>query len=409
VKQGKVYNLSNLTGDITAGLIVTFLLLPQSIAYATLAGVPLTMGLYAGTFPLLVYAIFGSSKYLSVGPVSVASLLVFTGISELDFSSTIPFVEMVVLLTLLIGIIQLLMGLFKFGTLLEYVSSSVLGGFTSALAVVIIIHQLDSFLGIEVQAQQNILSYTFEIVHRIPQAHWLSTVIGGISFLFLLLMKKISNIAPGPFMLILIAIVIVDYFNLDRNEVEVVGSISQEFQWVSFSLPTWEMIVSFIPLALLISFITFFESYSVAKRLADKERESLYPNQELAGLGFANISGAFLGTIPVAGAISRTAVNYESGAKTKLSMIITAGFMFISIFYIAPLFYYLPKTTLAAIIIYAVMNLIDFKQLKYYWRNNIHQAIVFLVTFFATLLFNIFFGLMIGICMSIIIGFMDRI
>lgn len=402
IKQFVPYNVSNLSGDITAGVIVTFLLLPQSMAYAIIAGVPLIMGLLSGTFPLIIYALFGSSKYLSVGPVSIVSLLAFTTVSSLAKPDSERFLEFVVILSLLVGIVQLIMGLLKAGSLLKYVSSAVIGGFTSALAIIIIINQMDSIMGVTIPSHQNFLAYFLKIMTAIPKAHVLTLTIGLISFLFLLVSKKVFRVSLGPFIIIIASIVVVDYFNLDKQGVEIIGGISRESLDVSLRLPAMETISSLLPIALMIGFISFFESFSVAKTLADKENEHLNTNQELVSLGFANMMSSFAGSIPVAGAISRTAVNYESGAKTKFSLFITAFLMMLAIFYITPLFYYLPKATLAAIIIIAVMNLINVKQLRYYQKNELSQAFIFLATFAATLITNVFVGLIVGIVLSIV-------
>ncbi|MFC0299899.1 SulP family inorganic anion transporter [Virgibacillus soli] len=403
IKRLGSYNLEHLPSDLTAGIIVTFLLLPQSMAYASLAGVPITMGLFAGTFPLIVYAIFGSSKYLSVGPVSVVSLLTFTGIASITNPDSNNFLELVVFLALLVGILQLIMGLLKIGLLLEYVTPAVIGGFTSALAFIIIFHQLHTITGVTAPTTQNFILYAFEVIRTLPTANPVSMVIGLSSFLVLLIMKSIARASPGPIIVILASILCVDYFNLHLYGVTIVGEIPQQFQHISFQLPGWETIISLLPIALIISFIAFFESFSVAKTLANKEKESLNANQELMSLGFTNITSSLIGTFPVAGAISRTAVNYEAGAKTRLSTLITALLMLLAIFYVTPLFYFLPKAALGAIIIYAVRNLIHIKQWNYYRKHNRPQAFVFLVTFIATLCIDVFLGLMFGVILSIFI------
>ncbi|QKY70122.1 SulP family inorganic anion transporter [Lentibacillus sp. CBA3610] len=405
LKQLLPYNASNFTGDITAGVIVTFLLLPQSMAYAIIAGVPLTMGLLSGTFPLIIYALFGSSKYLSVGPVSIVSLLAFTAVSSVAKPDSERFLEIMVILSLLVGIVQLILGLLKVGSLLKYVSPAVIGGFTSALAIIIIFNQMDSIIGATTSSYQNFLAYSLEIMTTIPKAHVLTVMIGLISLLFLLVLKKIFRVSPGPLIIIITSILVVDYFDLDKKGVEIVGGISRESPNVALSLPAMETIYALVPIALIIGFISFFESFSVAKNLADKENEDLNSNQELVSLGFANMTSSLVGSIPVAGAISRTAVNYESGAKTKFSLFITAFLMLLAIFYVTPLFYYLPKATLAAIIIIAVVNLINVKQLRHYQKNEPLQAFIFLATFTATLIMGVFVGLVVGIGLTIVLNF----
>ncbi|SES89168.1 sulfate permease, SulP family [Oceanobacillus limi] len=401
LKQLLPYQISNLSGDITAGVIVTFLLLPQSMAYAMIAGVPISMGLIAGTFPLIIYALFGSSRYLSVGPVSIVSLLAFTGVSQIALVNSERFLEVMILLSLMVGIVQIIMALLHFGSLIKYVSSAIIGGFTSALAIIIILNQMNLFMGVTLPPYDNFLSFSLVIIRHIPQMNLLTFVFGIFALLFLLILKNKFLVSPGPFIIIIISILVADYFNLENRGVEVVGEIPNHFSNVSLATPSYELFVHLLPVAFLVGFISFVESFSVAKTLADKEKEQLDPNQELVSLGLANMGNSFVSTIPVAGAISRTAVNYESGAKSKLSLLITALLMIIAIFYLTPLFYYLPKTTLAAIIIYAVINLIQIKQLQQYLKNQPIEAIGFLVTLLSTLIWDVFIGLAIGVLFSV--------
>ncbi|MFD1362407.1 SulP family inorganic anion transporter [Lentibacillus salinarum] len=394
------YDISHLPGDITAGVIVTFLLLPQSIAYATIAGAPITMGLLAGTFPLIIYALFGSSNYLSVGPVSMASLLAFAGISRLTDVDSEQFLELMILLSLLVGIVQLMMGILKFGSIVKHISQAVIGGFTSALAIIIILNQIGAIMGVTLPEYQNIGASFLAIIEHIPKANVLTVLLGCVSFIFLIQLKRKFPISPGPFIVIFVSIVAVDYFDLDTMGVEIVGAIPKTFSDVSMVMPTIDMLISLMPIACIIAILSFFESFSIAKTLADKEKGAIYPNQEFVSLGFANMTSSFVGSIPVAGSISRTAVNYESGARTNLSLFTTAVLMVVAILYMTPSFYYLPKTVLAAIIIYAVMKLINVRQLKGYIRHSLWDAVIFLTTFLATLMVNMFIGLVIGMILS---------
>lgn len=396
------YQVSNLSGDLTAGIVVTFLLLPQSMAYAMIAGVPLSMGLIAGTFPLMVYALFGSSKYLSVGPVSIVSLLAFSGVSGIIESGSKQFLEVMILLVLFVGIIQLVMGGLKFGSVFGKVSQAVIGGFISAVAIIIMLNQVSSFLGVTLPKYENFVPFILILVQSLSKVNLLTTLIGIGSFISLLMLNRRFKVSPGPLIVIISSILVVDCFNLDKKGVEVVGHIQLEFQEIALYIPSSEILINLLPTALIISFIAFFESFSVASTLVDKDKEKINPNQELVGLGFANITGAFVGSIPVAGAISRTAVNYHAGARTNLSLFITGFFMLLGIFYITPLFYYLPKTALAAIIIFAVLNLVKVKQLRYLFLYQPFEAVIFLVTLILTLFIDIFIGLMVGIGLSLL-------
>lgn len=400
------YQFTNISGDLTAGIILTFLILPQSMAYANIAGVPVMLGLYAGTFPVFIYALIGSSKYLSIGPVSIVSLLVFASISSMATPFSESYIEYVLFLSLLVGIVQLLMGVCKLGTIFQRISSSVISGFISSLALLIVFSQLDAITGMGTAPQQN---FVFNVNQMIPNIHIPTTAIGFMSFIVLLILKQKFKSSPGPFIVILLSIIVTDFFHLDDIGVEIVGSIPLGLQHLTFQLPHLATLRLLLPDALLIGFISFFESFSIAKVLAEKEQEQLNSNRELLGLGMANMTGFFIGALPVGGAISRTAVNYESGARTKLSLLVTAFLMVLAIFYLTPLFYYLPKATLAAIIIFAVSRLINVKQFKFYLKNEPFQAVIFLCTFLSTLMLNVLSGLAIGIAISVVSNIVKRI
>lgn len=403
LKQLVQYKQDNLVGDVTAGLIVAFLLLPQSMAYATIAGVPLSIGLFAATFPLIIYALFGNSKYLSVGPVSVVSLLAFSGISSIVQPHSSQFLELMVFLALIVGGIQIFMGLIRFGSIFDYVSPALISGFTSAIAIIIALNQIKSIMGVKLPNYNNFFYYLIEIVNNIPKANIYTVGIGLSSIFILLVLKKKFLVSPGPFIVLIASIAIVDYFDLNKKSVDIIGKIPQELPSMSIHTTTFDTFLLLVPIALMIGFISFIESYAVGKTLANKEHEQLNPNQELIGLGLANVTSSFVGAIPVAGAISRSAVNYQSGAKSNLSLLITAFFMLLSIIYLTPLFYHLPKAALAAIIIIAVSNLINFKKFIIYLKNKSTDAVIYLATFLATLLVDIFIGLVIGICLSLLI------
>lgn len=406
LKQLFQYKHTNLKGDISAGVIVAFLLIPQAMAYAIIAGVPLAVGLLAGTFPLIIYVLFGGSKYLSVGPVSIVSLLAFSGIASMVQPNSSQFLEVMILLTLIVGIVQLLMGFIKFGSILDYISPAMISGFTTAAAIIIALNQVKSILGISLESYQNLFSYLHEIIDHLHDANPYTVGIGVASLLLLFVIKK--KFLTGPFLLIIASVLVVNYLDLSQKGVAIVGEIPQKAIGFSLHLPNLDTLISLFPIAFMIAFISFAESYAVAKTLANKENEQLNPNQELFGLGLANVTSSLVGSIPVAGAISRTAVNHQSGAKSNLSMLVTAVFMLLAILYLTPLFYYLPKAALAAIIIVAVSNLIDVKQFLYYLKNKPTDAVIFLATFVTVLMIDVFVGLVIGILLSLVVNLIRK-
>lgn len=405
LKQLVHYQRSYLPNDLTAGMVVAFLLIPQSMAYAVIAGVPVVFGLFAAIFPVLIYALFGNSRYLSVGPVSIASLLAFTGIAALVKPHSPHFFTLIILLTLIVGVVQLMLGIIKFGSFFDYISPAVISGFTSAAAVIIAITQIPAIMGVSLASFQNIADYLLEITHHLHQVNIFTVILGFGSLWLLIILKTKFHTSLGPLIVIVASIIIVYFFHLEQRGVKIIGGIPRELPIISLQLPTFDTFLSLLPIAFMIGFISFAESYSVAKTLAAKKNEQLNPNQELLGLGLANLTSSFVGAIPVAGAISRTAVNHQSGAKSNFSLFVAAAFVLITLLYLTPLFYFLPKATLAAVIIVAVTNLINVKEMLYYLKHAPFLAIIMLSTFLATLMIDIFVGLMIGIFLSLLYTF----
>ncbi|MCL7747969.1 SulP family inorganic anion transporter [Halalkalibacter alkaliphilus] len=402
------YDRSYLHKDIVAGLIVAILFIPQSMAYATIAGVPLVVGLYAATVPLIIYALFGSCKYLSVGPVSIVSLLAYSGVSSIASPHSPSFIELILLLGLLVGAIHLLLGILRTGFLFDFISQAVITGFTSAAAIIIALNQVKSLVGISLPPYEDAVSYLVLLASHLSQANLDTLVIGLSSLCFLLLLKKVAP-AIGPLLVISSSILLVSQLALDQRGVDVVGAIPSGLPKLIITFPTMETVLMLLPIATTIAFISFLESYAVAKTVAKKEKEVIQTNQELIGLGLANLSSSFIGSIPVAGALSRTAVNYQSGARTNLALLITALFIIITLLFLTPLFYYLPKATLAAVIILAVSKLVHLSHVPKLMRSSPLDALILLSTFLATLMIDIFLGLLIGIGLSMFVALVKKL
>lgn len=396
------YQPSHLPKDLASGVIVAFLIIPQSMAYAVIAGVPVVYGLFAAIFPAAVYALVGNSRYLSVGPVAIVSLLAFSSVSLTAQAQTQQFLMMIVLLTLVVGGVQILLGLVKFGNFFDLISPAVIHGFISAVAIIIGLTQIKSLLGITLPSYHNFLNYVWELIHHIPAIHPWTMIIGVGSLGLLIIMKTLFRISLGPLIAMIISSVFVGVLQLNQSGVEVIGQIPQAFPSFSLQIPGLPSLFSLLPSAFMVAFISFAESYAVGKTLAENDKESLNPNQELIGLGLANITSSLAGAIPVAGGISRTAVNHQAGAKSNVASLVTVGFVVITLLYLTPFLYFLPKTALAAIIIIAVSNLVDIKGFRYYMKKEPGSALLMLSTFIATLMVDIFFGLIAGIFLSLI-------
>lgn len=397
------YKREDLNGDLSAGLIVAIMLIPQGMAYAMLAGLPPVMGLYASTIPLLIYALFGTSRQLAVGPVAMVSLLVLTGVSTITVPGTSEYITLVLLLMLMIGIIQFLMGVFRLGFLVNFMSHAVISGFTSAAAIIIGLSQLKHLLGVNLNADKDVFLIVWESITRISEVNPITFTIGITGILLLISLKKWLRKVPAPLVVVVLSIVVVYMLQLQNLGVKIVGDVPSGMPSLSFPVITMESVMALLPIALTISFIAFMESIAMAKAIAAKEKYKVDANKELVGLGLANIGGSFFSAYPVTGGFSRSAVNYQSGAKTPLATIITAVLILLTLLFFTDSFYYLPNAVLASIIMVAVYSLIDVKEAKHLWKIRKVDGAIWLVTFLATLVFGIMEGIIIGVIVSLVV------
>lgn len=397
------YKKSDLSGDLNAGLIVAIMLIPQGMAYAMLAGLPPVIGLYASTVPLIIYALFGTSRQLAVGPVAMVSLLVLSGVSLLAEPGTDEYISLVLLLMLMIGVIQLLLGVFKLGFIVNFLSHAVISGFTSAAAIIIGLSQLKHLIGVSLEADKNVFLIIGETIRRAGEINPATLAIGLGSIVLLILMKKYVKKIPGPLVVVVLSILAVYLFNLNGLGVKIVGEVPAGLP--SLSLPAFQIdaLIALVPIALTISFIGYMESIAMAKAIAAKEKYKIDPDRELVGLGLANVGGSFFAGYPVTGGFSRSAVNYQAGARTPLASIITALLIVLTLLFFTGLFYYLPNAVLAAIIMVAVYSLIDAKELKYLFKVNKVDGLTWLLTFLATLLIGIEQGIIAGAIFSLLV------
>lgn len=408
------YDRANLADDITAGIITAVLLIPQGMAYALLAGLPPEMGLYASIVPPVIYALLGSSRPLSVGPVSVAALLVANALGASGIAPGDPaYLADALLLAAMTGAILLIMAAMRLGTLVNFLSHPVLSGFTSGAAVLIILSQLPNLTGMP----------KFDTHDGLPDAAVLQAVepttaaLGIGAVIVLLLMKTplirllrfmgmsthASGLASraGPLALIAIMAVLVWGLDLNRLGVDIVGHIPSGLPTLTLDFLDLARARELLPAAMLIALIGYVESVSVAKVLAHRRRQKIRNNQELIALGAANVASAVTGSMPVAGGFSRSMVNYAAGARTQLAAIITAGLVAVAALFFMPLFYYLPRAALAAVIVVAVAPLLDWKAAVSAWRYDRADAAALLVTFLGVILVDIETGLLLGLAVSV--------
>ena len=398
------YNSSRLKGDFIAGITVSIILIPQGIAYALIAGLPPIYGLYCALVPQLVYAIFGSSRQVAIGPVAMDSLIVATGVSTLALAGSDSYIAIAILLALMVGSIQFLLGVFRLGFIVNFLSKPVISGFTSAVALTIGINQFRNLFGVDfVQSDQ--IQYVLEdIWFNIIDFNSHTTVIGLISVGVIILLRKINKKIPNALLVVVVGILTIRYFGDEFSDVAIVKDIPSGLPSFSFPEIDISQMKELLPIALTLVMVGYLETISIGKSLEAKQDEyKLRPNQELIALGLSNIIGSWFKAYPSTSSFSRSAINQESGATTGMASLVSVVMVLLTLLFLTPLFYHLPKTVLAAIIIVAVFGLVNIKEAIFLWKANNLDFWLLVVTFFSTLLFGIEYGIMIGVGLSLII------
>ena len=412
------YNRDAAGSDLVAAMIVTIMLIPQSLAYALLAGLPAEVGLYASIVPLMAYAIFGSSRTLAVGPVAVVSLMTASAIGEVASVGSIGYLQAAVLLAALSGAMLFAMGLFKLGFLANFLSHPVISGFISASGIIIAVSQLKHILGVSASGH-NLLEMTESLAGQISHLNIPTLLIGSAVLAFLFWSR--SNLAPllrklgmaensarlwartGPVWAVILSTLTVALLGLEAQGVKTLGEVPAglpSFTLPSLDLGLWRTLATS---ALLISIVGFVESVSVAQTLAAKRRQRINPNQELMGLGAANLGAAFSGGFPVTGGFSRSVVNFDAGAVTPAAGVFTAVGIALATLFLTPLLKMLPIATLAATIIVAVLSLIDLRALGRTWNFSKTDFIAMAATIGLTLSSGVEMGILTGVSLSLML------
>ncbi|MEM6265352.1 MAG: solute carrier family 26 protein [Bacteroidota bacterium] len=396
------YDRANLGGDLSAGLTVGVMLIPQGMAYAMLAGLPPIYGLYAATIPLIIYALFGTSPQLAVGPVAMDSLLVAAGVGALAPLGSDKFIALAIGLALMVGIIQLSMGVLKLGFLVNFLSHPVIAGFTSAAALIIGFSQMKYLLGLEIprgKVHETLISILENIGNINPETFMIGLVAIGI----LLVIKKMKRRIPGPLIVVMFGILVVYLLDLHEADVNIVGEVPGGLPTPVIPDLSMGDIQDLIPTAFTIAFVAIMEAIAVGKAMQAKHKTyKIVPNQELIALGLSNIFGSFFKAFPTTGGFSRTAVNDMAGAKSGLASIISAATIILTLMFLTSLFFYLPKAVLAAIIIVPVFGLINIKEARHLWKTDRKDFALFMITAIGTLTLGIQQGILIGVVLSII-------
>ncbi len=396
------YNKDWLKGDINAGITVGIMLIPQGIAYAMIAGLPPIYGLYTAMIPQIVYALFGTSRQLSVGPVAMDSLIVASGVVALAEIGTDRFIEFAILLALMMGVLQVAFGVLRLGFIVNFLSKPVISGFTSAASLIIGLNQLKHLAGININRNNKIQNLLTDALDHVNEINWITLIIGSISIFILVYFKKYLKNIPAALTVVVLGVIIVKIFRLDQMGVDIVGEIPKGLPY--FKIPVFDkaILLDLMPIAFTLSFIAFLEAISVAKAIEIKHPEyKVIPNKELIALGLGNIIGSFFQTYPATGGFSRTAVNDQANAKTPLASLISAFIVALTLLFLTPLFYYLPKAVLAAIIMVAVFGLLDFSVPKQLLKYSKRDLVILNVTLLITATIGIKEGILTGIILSL--------
>lgn len=392
---------ATLRADAIAGLTTAVMLIPQGMAYAMLAGLPAIVGLYAAIVPLIAYAIAGGSKQLAVGPVAMDSLLTAAAVGAIAESGTTEYAQAAALLALLAGVVQLGLGLVRGGVLVNFLSRPVISGFTSAAAFIIAMSQLRLVLGLDLPRTTSVFEVAAAVVHNIAQVHLPTVALAGGSMVALGAMKRWAPKWPRALIVVAVGSGVAAAFN-DALGLALVGSVPAGLPMPQLPDMSLDTIRELTTGAVTIAVIGFMEGISISTRLADEDGERLSADRELVALGLANIGAGLFRGYPVAGGFSRTAVNAEAGAKTKLAGFITAAIVAITVAFFTGVLAFVPKATLGAIIVMAVVGLVDLDEPRRLWTVHRPDLAMLVVTFAATLVLGIQYGVGVGVGLSVL-------
>jgi len=415
---GALYNRELMVSDLVAALIVTIMLIPQSLAYAMLAGLPPEVGLYASVAPLVMYTLLGTSRVLAVGPVAVVSLMTAAAVGEQAALGVHSYWQIALTLAFISGGMLLLMGFLRLGFLANFLSHSVVSGFISASGLLIAASQIKTLMGVQASGD-NFFTLVWSLVQQIPNTNVLTLAVGVLATVFLFWVRQqlkplliklgLNTLAAdivtkaGPVMAIAVTTILAWQLDWPSVGLKVVGAVPQGLPPLTaplFDVELWKDL--FIP-ALLISIVGFVESVSVGQTLAARRRERIEPNQELVALGACNVSASLTGGFPVTGGFARSVVNADSGARTPAAGLYTAVGITLASLFLTPALFYLPHATLAATIIVAVLSLVDFSIFKHTWRFAKADFAAVTITLLTTLIFGVEIGLVAGVALSLAI------
>lgn len=399
---GELGNVATFKADVVAGLTVALVLVPQSMAYAQLAGLPPYVGLYASFLPVIIASIFGSSRQLATGPVAIVSLMTAASLEPLALSPD-GYLAYAAILAMMVGVLQLCLGLFRLGVLVDFMSHPVVLGFTNAAALIIASSQLNKILGISSRKGVHDYETLWHLLQDLSQTHFTTFLMGIFSIFLLIIIKKVAPKLPNILFTVVICTLLSYIFGYELKGGAVVGNVSTGLP--GFKVPEVELstVKNLILSAAVIALLGFVEAISIAKALSQETRQRLSADQELVGQGLANIVSSLFQGYAVSGSFSRSAINYAAQGKTGFSSIVAGLLVAITLLFLTPLLHHLPQATLAAVIMVAVVGLIKLEPIEHAWKVHPHDGFVAIVVFCSTLFFapHLEDGIMIGVLLSL--------
>ena len=386
---------------MSAGLTVGIMLIPQGMAYAMIAGLPMEYGLYAALAPQIVYGVFGTSRHLAVGPVAMDSLLVAAGLGGLALAGTDRYIELALLLSVMMGLMQWGMGMMRMGFLVHFLSKPVISGFTTAAALLIGLNQLPHLAGVACERSNRVHLVLGHLMDAAPATQGLTLGVGLAAIGILAGLKAWAPKVPASLLVVLGSVAVSWGVGLESRGVQVVGHIPSGLP--AAGLPDWDVadVNALLPVALTLALVAFMEAISVAKSVEERHDYDVDPNQELKALGMANVLGAFFQSYPTTGGFSRTAVTEQSGGKTPVTAWIAATVVALTLVLLTPLFHHLPNAVLAAVVLVAVAGLVDIRFPRQLWHQDKWEAGVLAITLLVTLFVSLPSGMGVGVGLAL--------
>ena len=394
-------NYQALLRNFQAGTTTAIVLIPQSMAYALVAGVQPVYGLYASLLPLVVYALLGRSRELALGPGALDTLLIGVTIGGLSMASNPNAATVAAVIAFQVAIIQIVLGLLRGGFLINFLSKPVISGFTSAAALTIAISQVKHLLGMDIDRSPRFYQDLWQLIIHVDEIHLMTAMIGLGSLVFIILAKRIKKNFPNALAVVILATIVGAILKVDQSQVSVLGAIPRGLPQFGFVWVTQELFVALLPSSVATAAVGYLTTISIARTFADRNRYDIAPNRELIALGASNFVASFSQGFPVSASFSRSAVHAEAGSTSPYSLVVVAAWIFLTLLFLTEYLFYLPIATLAAIIILAVLGLLDFTLVKHLRKTKQSDMWLLLLTFFSTLVVGIIEGILIGVVFSL--------